>query len=83
MDKQAKNFVKGWEDYKVDKQKQIKEMAKVIYKSADCNGTLCQDCKYHKKGKVGETNCQSIKIATELLKYYQPKISENAVKNQG
>ena len=56
------------------KDKKIEKLAEIIYKSADCNGTLCQDCEYHKKGKFGKTNCQTIKIATVLVKQFGVEI---------
>ena len=60
--------------------KKIEKMAGLILKFAKiCDCRLCQDCEYHKKGKFGKTSCQTIAIATELVKYYQEKIPENAV----
>ncbi len=59
---------------------QIEEMAKKIYKSAKiCDCRLCQDCEYHKKGKVGKYSCQCIAIAEELINQGYRKIDEGAV----
>ena len=62
MDKQAKDFKKGWEEYKKKKMQQTEELIGII------------------QGAVGgcATHWASL-IAEEVLKWYQPKIPENAV----
>lgn len=65
--------------------KQIQKMAKIILKVArECDGKLCEECEYNirfkNKGRFFEdTSCQSIAIATKLLKHYQPKINKDKI----
>lgn len=61
-------------------EKQIEEMAKSIAKEAsECSFRLCQDCKYHKKDKLGKTSCQAIMIAEQLYEQGYRKLTPNAV----
>ena len=55
---------------------QIEEMAKKIQNSLS-HCCLCEDCKYKDITDLDE--CQSKRIAEELLKHYQPKLTENSV----
>ena len=59
--------------------KQIEEMAQKIRESESlCAYRNCKDCAYYKKGKIDYV-CQSLSIAAELSKHYQPKIPQGAI----
>lgn len=68
MDKKAKDFEKGWEEYKAKKQQEIKEMAQDI--ACGCVDLVESSC--------GDTPCY-VCIARKLKDKNYRKIPENAV----
>ena len=78
MDKQAKDFEKGWEDYKAEKAKAVEEMAKELIKTIKslhicCYGNDCDKCCYD-----GD-ECVEERIADALIEKCYRKIPEGAV----
>jgi hypothetical protein len=63
---------------KMDKQKQIEEMAKLVQQDM-CGDIPCEECNYHGKMKILPRYCGTYLIVEKLYRAGYRKIPENAV----